>query len=201
MRIRFILLLLCFLGVIYTSVGKTVQDTTAMAPRKWYVPDEAVLQFAGNTGMLAVGPGYTFAKERLTADLLYGFVPRFDADEAEHLLTLKGTYKPWEIKRRRGFAIIPVQIGLGFSYYFNDDYPLTWDDKFPKGYYWWSPKVRVLGFAGAAVTRDFQNSSVKKIALYSEFGTYDLIVTSWYKDESLKLWDILNISVGARVSF
>ncbi|MBC5772904.1 hypothetical protein H8S95_02425 [Pontibacter sp. KCTC 32443] len=182
-------------------MGSPVQDTTVTSARKWYAPDAAVLQFAGNMGMLAVGPGYDFAKRRIGVDLLYGYVPEFDADEAEHLLTLKGTYKPWEIKRKRNFTVIPVQLGLGLSYYFNDKYPLSWDDKFPKGYYWWSPKVRLLGFAGATVTRDLHNSDVKKIGLYSELGTYDLLVTSWYKDENLTLWEIMNISIGARVNF
>ena len=201
MRMRSILLLITLLGVNYSFAGTTPQDTSVTTLHKWYVPDAAVLQFAGNMGMLAVGPSYDFAKERIATDLLYGFVPKFDADEAEHLLTIKGTYKPWEIKRRRDFAILPVQVGLGLSYYFNGKYPLTWDEKYPKGYYWWSPKVRLLGFAGASVTRNIRNSDVKKIGLYSELGTYDLIVTSWYKDENLKLWDILNISIGTRVSF
>lgn len=201
MRIRSILLLITLLGANYSFAGTTAQDTTVTNLRKWYVPDDAVLQFAGNMGMLAVGPGYEFAKGRLTTDLLYGFVPKFDSDETEHLLTIKGTYKPWEIKRRHGFAIIPVQVGLGLSYYFSGKYPLTWDERFPEGYYWWSPKVRVLGFAGASVTRDIRNSNVKKIGLYSELGTYDLIVTSWVKDEKLRLWDIMNISIGTRVSF
>jgi hypothetical protein len=201
MRIKLILLLIILLGIHYSSVGNTIQDTTVTSLRKWYVPDAAVLQFAGNMGMLAVGPSYEFAKERLATDLLYGFIPKFDSDETEHLLTVKGTYKPWEIKRAKDFAFTPLQVGLGLSYYFNGKYPLTWDEQFPKGYYWWPPKVRLLGFAGASVTRNFQNSDIKKIGLYSELGTYDLIVTSWYKDENLKLWDILNISIGTRVSF
>lgn len=201
MRIRLILLLVTFLGANYTCVGNIIQDTTITSSRKWYVPDAAVVQFAGNMGMLSAGPGYDFAKNRLATDLLYGFVPKFDADDTEHLLTLKGTYKPWEIKRRRDFAIIPIQVGLGLSYYFNGKYPLTWDDKFPEGYYWWSPKVRLLGFAGTSVTRTIKNSDIKKIGLYSELGTYDLLVTSWYKDDELTLWEIMNISIGARVSF
>ena len=170
--------------------------------KPWFVPDAAVLQFAGNTGMLAIGPGYDFARERLSADLLYGYVPKFDAEEAEHLLTLKGTYKPWKIERRRDFEVIPFQVGLGLSYYFDDKYPLNWDDKYPTKYYWWSPKVRLLGFIGASVTRDIRKSSIQKIGLYSEVGTYDLIVTSWVKEEgALKLRDIINISLGARVMF
>ena len=201
MRIRLIVLLLTIVGVNYTCLGNIVQDTAVTAPHKWYVPDAAVLQFAGNMGMLSVGPGYDFAKERLAADLLYGYVPKFDSDEAEHLLTLKGSYKPWKIERRRNFEVIPLQVGLGLSYYFSGKYPLTWDDKYPEGYYWWSPKVRLLGFAGASVSRDIHNSDIKKIGLYSELGTYDLLVTSWYKDDKLALWEILNISIGARVTF
>ncbi|NDK56576.1 hypothetical protein [Pontibacter fetidus] len=201
MRIRLLMLLATLLSVQYSCRGNTAQDTIVTVARKWYVPDAATLQFAGNMGMLSGGPGYDFAKGRLTTDLLYGYVPKFDAEEAIHLLTVKGTYKPWEIERRRSFTVTPLQVGLGLSYYFDDNFPLTWDDKFPDGYYWWSPKVRLLGFAGAAVSRKIQNSYVKKIGLYSEVGTFDLLVTSWYKDDELTLWEIMNISVGTRVSF
>jgi hypothetical protein len=193
-----------WLAVFMLATNAFAQEQPADSLTKekpWYAPDAAVLQFAGNMGMFAIGPGYDFANERLAVDLLYGFVPKFDSDETEHLLTLKATYKPWKIERRRAFEVIPLQIGLGLSYYFNDKYPLTWDDKYPKNYYWWSPKIRLLGFAGAAVTKDLQNSSVKKIGLYSELGTYDLVATSWFKDESLSVGDILNISIGARVTF
>lgn len=195
------LLLASLLGVSYISAANIIQDTTVTQPRKWYVPDAAIVQFAGNMGLLAVGPSYDFANKHLAVDGLYGFVPKLDSDEAEHLLTIKGTYKPWEIEHRRDFKLIPLQIGLGLSYYLNDKYPLTWDDRFPKGYYWWSPKVRLLGFAGSSVTREVRNNAIKKIGLYSELGTYDLIVTSWFKDENLTVWDILNISIGTRVSF
>ncbi|NEM99250.1 hypothetical protein [Pontibacter burrus] len=174
-------------------------DTTKQ--KRWYIPDAATLQFAGNMGMFAIGPGYDFAKERLSADLLYGFVPKFDSDEAEHLLTLKGTYKPWKIQRRRDITVIPFQVGLGLSYYFDDKYPLKWGDEYPKNYYWWSPKVRVLGFAGASVTKGVQSSLIDKIGLYGELGTYDLVATAWFNDESIKFGDIVNISLGARVSF
>lgn len=168
----------------------------------WYTPDAAVLQFAGNMGMLSAGPSYYFAKERIATDLLYGFVPKFDSDEAEHLLTLKTTYRPWTIERRHGFEVIPFQIGLGLSYYFNDKYPLSWDEKYPKNYYWWSPKVRLLGFAGASVNKEIRNSFISKAGIYSELGTYDLLATAWFKEEgALGLWEIVNISIGARVTF
>lgn len=182
-----------------TKAQEQADSVTQRKPR--YIPDAAVVQFAGNMGMLSAGPGYDFAKRKLAADLLYGYVPKFDSDEAEHLLTIKGTYKPWEIKRRRDFTVIPIQIGLGLSYYLNDKYPLVWDEKYPKQYYWWSPKVRLLGFAGATVTRQVRNSKIKTIGLYSEFGTYDLIFTSWFKDDGIGIGDIVNLSVGTRIHF
>jgi len=182
--------------------AQTQPEDSVKQQKRWFVPDAAVLQFAGNTGMLAAGPGYDFAKERIAADLLYGFVPKFDADEAEHLLTLKGTYKPWKIERRRDFEVIPIQVGLGLSYYFSGKYPLNWDDKYPTNYYWWSPKLRLLGFIGASVTKDIRKSSIQKIGLYSELGTYDLVATAWFKEEgALRLWDIVNVSLGTRVTF
>lgn len=193
----------CLLAILFSGELTAQAQLADSLERKksWYVPDAGVLQFAGNMGMLAVGPGYNFARERLAADLLYGYVPKFDSDEAEHLLTLKCTYKPWKIERRRDFEVVPIQVGLAASYYFDDKYPLFWDDKYPKQYYWWSPKVRVLGFAGASVAKQIRNSAITKAGIYSELGTYDLMATAWFKDDALTLWDIVSISLGARVTF
>lgn len=198
MRNQLLVFLLSLLP--FTVLGQTDTDSLEQ-PRKWYVPVAATVQYAGNMGMLSAGPGYEFVNEKLAIDVLYGYVPKFQGTEAGHLLTLKSTYKPFKLAINEKYALTPVQFGLGVSYHFGDKYSLSWEDPFPKGYYWWSTRVRVLGFAGTSVNRTIQNSFVKDIGAFAELGTYDLLVTAWYKDDKLRFWDILSASAGVRVRF
>ncbi|WP_162051874.1 hypothetical protein [Pontibacter pamirensis] len=198
-------LLLWVLLMLLTTVpfNAKSQGTDSLAHKRWYQPDGVVLQYAGNMGFLSVGPSYSLAKNKLNVELLYGFVPKYDAEEALHLLTLKGVWLPLkEVKLNNDYTLTPLRAGLGASYYFNDQFPLTWKDGIPAGYYWWSSGVRVLGFAGAGINRNFgDDKTIKGVSLYSEIGTYDLILTSWVKDERLTLWEIANLSLGVRIKF
>ncbi|MCC9166823.1 hypothetical protein [Pontibacter harenae] len=180
----------------------TLQDSVSKS-RTWFVPDGAVLQFAGNMGLLAVGPSYDLFDEKLSAELLYGYVPKFDGETPNHLLTLKGTYHPFLVSISERYSVTPLRVGLAGSYYFGDRYALSWGDNYPKGYYWWSSAVRILGFAGSSVNYKFgeQQKLLRDASLYAEVGTFDLILTSWVKEDGLSLWDIMNVSAGLRIRF
>ncbi|MCC9137845.1 hypothetical protein ACFSKU_01875 [Pontibacter silvestris] len=195
------LLLLLLLSLPLSGRSQSAEDSLNHK-RAWYVPEGVVVQHAGNMGFLAVGPSYDLFSKKVTADILYGFVPKYQAKEVLHLATLKLTYLPYKINIGEDYSVTPLRVGLGASVYFNDQLSLNWAEDYPRGYYWWSEAVRVLGFAGASVNRDFGNDMfLKRLSLYGEVGTYDLIVTSWIRDKSIKFGDILSLSVGVRASF
>lgn len=196
----FLILLIVLLATPFTLKGQSA-DGNYRQHRKWYVPDAAVIQYAGNMGMISAGPGYDLAHEKIAIDLLFGYVPKFEATEIGRLITLKTSYKPFKIDLNNKYAVTPLQVGMGISYHFGDQYSTSWEGAIPKGYYWWPTSWRVLGFAGASVTRTVNSNVIKDIKLYSEFGTYDLVVTAWYKDDKLRVWDILSASVGIRARF
>lgn len=172
--------------------------------RKWYQPDGVALQFAGNLGMLAVAPSYSFAKDKLGAELFYGYVPKFEAEEALHILTLKGTYKP--LQRRKlteGLTVTPLRLGLGISYYFGDQFSTHWSSAYPNpDYYWWRSSLRLTASLGPALNLALPESSYfRELSLYGDINTYDLIVTSAVRDASITPWDIISFSLGLRASF
>jgi len=194
-----IILLTAVLVLPFTALG---QEADSMSQsRKWYVPDAAVIQYAGNMGMLSAGPGYDLAKKKIALDLLFGYVPKFEAEEIGRIISLKATYKPFRIALNEKYTLIPVQGGLGVSYHFGDQFSTSWEGPIPKGYYWWPTSWRVLGFAGAAINRKIEDSTVKNLELYGGLGTYDLVTTAWYRDDRLTLWDIMSASAGVRISF
>lgn len=201
MKLRLFIFLLLIAGLSVPVHGKTIEDSLSHK-KPWYVPDGVVVQHAGNIGYLALGPSYNLFHNKVTVDILYGFVPKFQAQEVLHMGSLRMTYQPYRIKLSEQYSVSPLRIGLGASFYFDDDLSLGWDREYPKGYYWWSEAVRVLGFAGASLNRRFgEDKFIKEVQIYSEVGTYDLVVTSWVRDESIKFGDILSLSIGLRASF
>ncbi|WP_187261550.1 hypothetical protein [Pontibacter beigongshangensis] len=200
------LLLICFC-LLCLAPGAIAQEEVDYSREgfksAWYVPDGAVLQHAGNMGMFAMGPHYTTHTRRVAAELLFGFLPRFQAERNQYLITLKPLYQPFRIGLKSGHSITPLRAGIGLSYHFGDQYSLAWHEKYPKGYYWWSTRLRILGYAGSSFNFRLKDQTklIKELCLYSELGTYDLVLTSLIKEKGLRPWDILNLSVGVRVSF
>ncbi|RIJ34432.1 hypothetical protein [Pontibacter oryzae] len=179
-------------------------EVGAASARKWYAPDAVTVQFAGNIGMFAIAPSYSFAKDKLNAELFYGYVPKLDADEALHILTLKGVYKPIRNARiREGISLTPLRLGLGLSYYFRSQFSTNWSNAYPTSdYYWWTSSLRLTGSLGPAINFSLPNNQhFRELSLYGDVNTYDLIVTSAVRDESLTAWDIISFSAGLRASF
>ncbi|GHA79174.1 hypothetical protein [Pontibacter akesuensis] len=201
MKLKIHLLLLCLLALPYVGIGQMAADSADA--RKWYAPDAVTLQFAGNTGFLSLGANYSFQKDKVNAELLYGFVPKLDAEEVLHLLTLKGIYKPIRrVELGNDFTLTPLRMNLGISYYFRDQFSTTWDSAYPKNYYWWTSSLRLTGGLGSELHYPLRNSNTfRELTFYGEVGTYDLIVTSAVKDPTLKAWDIISFALGARANF
>jgi len=202
MKIKILLNVACLLAFPFLAQSQDVEDDSTA--RKWYVPDAVTLQFAGNIGMFSIAPSYSFAQDKINAELSYGFVPKFDADEALHLLTLKGIYKPFrKVPLKNDFSLTPLRLGMGLSYYFRSQFSTNWSNAYPASdYYWWTSSLRLTGSFGPAVNYALPNSKTfKELSLYGDVGTYDLIVTSAFKDKTLTTWDILSFGVGLRASF
>lgn len=203
MKLRTIQVLLCLLMVSALANGQSTEISSATA-RKWYAPDAVTLQFAGNIGMFSIAPSYSFAKDKLYAELFYGYVPKFDAEEALHVLTLKGVYIPFrKVPLKGDFSLTPLRVGLGLSYYFRSQFSTNWSSAYPTNdYYWWTSSLRLTGSFGPALNYSPPASkSFSELSLYGEMNTYDLIVTSAFKDKTLTTWDILSFSLGVRASF
>ncbi|PRY07400.1 hypothetical protein CLV24_12349 [Pontibacter ummariensis] len=198
MKIRLLVSVLCLLSFPFQGIAQDKERDS----RNWYAPDGVTLQFAGNTGMFSAGPSYSFLQDKLSAELLYGFVPKLDGKEVLHLLTVRGVYRPIRrVDLSRQVQWTPLRMNLGLSYYFRDQFSTSWDSSYPKNYYWWTSSLRITGGIGTELTRQLNGGTLKEVSLYGELSTYDLIVTSAVKDPTLTAWDILSFAVGVRAGF
>lgn len=185
-------------------VAAQAQDSyTTDTNRQWYYPDHVVIQFAGNIGLLSAGPGYSFLRDKMDAEFLYGFTPGFESKSSIHIFTGKFSYRPYKIKLPGNLLLEPLKIGTGVSYSVGPQFHTTWPQKYPDGYYWWTTSFRLTPFIGSTISRKTGSSHtlIKRVQLYYEIGTHDLALVSLATNKSLGLGKILNIALGTRLVF
>jgi len=161
------------------------------------------MQFAGNIGFLSAGPGYMYAKQKIDLDIMYGFVPENLGGEL-HSLTIKNTWKPLKSKEFYSWKADLLTIGIPISWTFGKEFFfLAPKDQYPSHYYDYSSAVRVGIFAGGRITKKLSaNNSIKAIALYYEFGTYDLMIHNYYYNIGTTAFvDIFNVGLGIQFQF
>jgi len=195
---------LCWLWVLGMPFLAQAQDSfTQNTSRPWYYPDHAVVQFAGNIGLLSAGPGYSFLRDRADAELLYGLVPGFQGNSSIHILTAKLGYRPWKINLKNDYLLEPLKVGTGISYSIGPQFHTTWPGRYPDGYYWWTTSFRLTPFLGPTLSRKVGDghSLFKRVQVYSELGTNDLALVSFISNKKLGLTEIWNIALGTRLVF
>jgi hypothetical protein len=199
---KFLYLLL--LNLLLLPAWSQAQDShTSNTNRPWYYPDHMVVQFAGNIGLLAAGPGYSFGRDRMDAELLYGLAPGFIAKSALHIITVKWSYRPFKVNLKNGYLLEPLKVGTGISYTVGPDFHTTWPGRYPDGYYWWTSSFRLTPFIGPTISRKVgnENSRIKRVQLYGEVGSNDLAMLSFITNKKLAFTEILNIALGTRLVF
>ncbi|MGV3587078.1 MAG: hypothetical protein ACO1OF_08765 [Adhaeribacter sp.] len=193
------------LGVLLLIAAATkAQDShTTNSNRPWYLPDHAVVQFAGNIGLFSAGPGYSYAHDKVQTDILYGITPGFETKTSIHILTAKTAYHPVKVMLKNGYMLEPLRLGLGISYSAGHQFYTKWPSRYPDGYYWWTTSFRLTPFIGASLSRKVGdgNAAIKRVQLYSELGTHDLALISFFNNKHLPVHRILNIAVGTKLVF
>lgn len=167
---------------------------------KWYIPDHAKLQFAGNIGFLSAGAGYLHGHDKLETDLLLGFVPKPVGGDHIVSLTAKTTYFPWKVNLNNDLKLYPFSVGPYLSYSFGSQFDTILPNEYPPGYYWWATSLRVGAFIGGKLEKHTDGSKrFKSVAVYYELGTYDLEFISYVQNRHfLDLSDVFSMALGVK---
>ncbi|MBK0402433.1 hypothetical protein I5M27_05515 [Adhaeribacter sp. BT258] len=186
------------------SFGAYAQDShTSDTDRKWYIPDHAVAQFAGNIGLISAGVGYSYLHDKVQTDIMYGFVPAFESNTSIHILTAKTAWHPWSVDLEKGYLLEPLRLGTGISYSYGPQFFTSLPKRYPDKYYWWASSLRFTPFIGTAISKKIGRDAtmIKRVQLYGELGTTDLDVVSKFGNKHLPIWDILNLAFGTKFIF
>ena len=69
-------------------------------------------------------------------------------------MTLKQNYIPWSIWLGKDFSLEPLTTGIYFNTVFSDDFWTSEPERYPRGYYGFSTRIRTHIFSGT--TRPFR---------------------------------------------
>lgn len=165
-------------------------------------PDHIKIQYAGGTGFIAVGVGYTNKKQKLEADLYYGYLPESIGGVRIHSISGKFTWIPIRSVSIKKYQVEPLTTGLVVNYSFGKQYFSFDPSNYPYRYYSFPTAIHSALFLGSRIGFNFPaNTFVRRLSLYYEILSYDREIISFTSNtKSLQLGDIVTLSLGIRIS-
>lgn len=211
-------MLLCAMNVMADDSINVHQDKyerhVQRIQRKWasLVPTTFVIQNAGNMGVVSAGIGWTYGKRRQwESDLLLGFIPKHDSSRAKVTLTYKGNYIPWNIDlssispkiHEDRWRLAPLTTSLYVNTIYGHEFWSSQPSRYPNKYYeFMSTRLRLNAAIGQRITFKIPENKRRRhssMSLFYEVSTCDLYVRSIFQDSSVKLSDILGLSIGLKL--
>lgn len=167
------------------------------------IPKYTKLQMAGGMGIVSTGFGWNYGtKKQWETDVMIGVIPKYHTKHVKGTLTLKQNYIPWSIPiYNRYFSFEPLRCGLYLNTILSDDYWVDEPDRYPNNYYGFSTRIRPYIFLGQSFTYNVKDNKFKRhqsISLYYELSSCDVYIISAVKNSSIKLNDIVKLSVGLK---
>ena len=154
-------------------------------------------------GLLSFGTGWDYGKKnQWETDVFLGFIPKYDSKRTKVTMTLKQNYMPWSLNLGRGFSTEPLTCGIYFNTVFGNEFWVHEPDRYPKGYYGFSSKLRSHIFLGQRLTYDIdpqRRYTAKSITFFYELSTCDLYLISAATNSYLRPRDYLSLSFGLKL--
>lgn len=202
-RILLVTFLLCLPFVAVAQNGYDINVQNYQERWQKLMPTHTKIQFAGSMGLLSAGVGWSYGKNKQwETDVMLGFVPRYDTDRLKITMTVKQSFKPWNIDLKKGFSIEPLSCGLYLNTIFHDDFWASQPSKYPNGYYAFSTKLRINVFAGQQITYNIEYEKRRRaraVTFFYEFSTNELYIISAVGNKQLGLSDIVHLSLGLKM--
>lgn len=165
------------------------------------MPTYTKLQYAGGMGLINFGMGWSYGKNKQwETDVFLGFIPRYSSDKSKFTLTLKQNLIPWQKPLGSRWVLEPFTCSLYFNTVFSDEFWTKEPDRYPKGYYGFSTRVRTHISVGQRMRfriPDKKRFFSRSITAFYEISTCDLYVVSAFGN-SLKPDDFLRLSFGLK---
>lgn len=193
--------------------GDSLPDTIPTEPQEqsakhhpWhrFLPTQLVAQNAGNMGWLSVGMGWAYGRNKQwETHLLAGFVPKGKSSYARATFTLKENFMPWRIRLKKQMMLEPLSCGLYVNTIVGNQFWSRLPSRYPNNYYWFSTRFRINVFMGERMTWQLRKGrrGPRSITAFYELSTCDLYLHDYFANHSVKIRDIVGLSLGVKVGF
>lgn len=165
------------------------------------MPTYTKIQYAGGMGLINAGFGWSYGKkDQWETDIFFGIIPKYSSDNAKMTFTLKQNYIPWRKKLNDSFTFEPLECGLYFNTVFSDEFWTKEPDRYPKGYYNISTRVRTHVFIGQRLRFNIPDKKrlfARSITAFYEISSCDFYIISAFTNH-LNPDDYLRLSFGLK---
>ena len=107
----------------------------------------------------------------------------------------------WNSRLPCRFSTEPLSCGLYLNTVFGNQFWVSEPERYPKGYYGFSSKVRIHVFMGQRLTYDIDPNRrflAKSVTFFYEISTCDLYLISGVTNSYLRPRDYLSLSFGLK---
>ena len=165
------------------------------------IPTYSKIQYAGGMGLINVGCGWSYGKKtQWETDAFLGFIPKYSSDKAKITVTLKQNFIPWKKDLNPSLVFEPFTCALYFNTVFSEEFWTSEPDRYPKGYYGFSTRVRTHLSLGQRLCLKIPSKKrffSRSITVFYEISTCDLYVVSAFTNH-LNPDDYLRLSFGLK---
>ena len=165
------------------------------------IPTYTKFQYAGGMGLINAGLGWSYGKNKQwETDVYLGLIPRYSSDKSKITMTLKQNFIPWHKDLNERWTFEPLSCGIYFNTVFSEEFWTQEPDRYPRGYYNFSTRVRTHIYLGQRLCFHIPNKKrlfARSITAFYEISTCDLYVVSAFTNH-LNPGDYLRLSFGLK---
>jgi hypothetical protein len=164
------------------------------------IPNRFSLQYAGDIGMVSAGIGWCYGKRgQWGTHVFLGYLPKNHTPSSYWSFTVKQVYTPWSLPVGKKLTVEPLYGTFFINSILSDEFWTKEPDRYPKGYYGFSSRIRFHLGIGQKITYLIPANKrflANKISLYYEVSTCDLYVRQKFLSKTIPLKDIICLAVG-----
>lgn len=203
----------CIISLIFFLLSPTLKASNDESPihmhaqkyrARWaaLIPTHAVVQNAGNMGLVSAGLGWDYGNEKWETQLLFGYIPPYESNRGKLTSTIKQNFIPWNVSLGQGWALEPLTSSLYINTVYGSEFWRSQPSRYPAKYYQFlSTKFRLNIALGQRITRTcFPSRKVglKSISLFYEVSTCDIYVRSFFIGSDTPWTSLIGLSLGLK---
>lgn len=167
-------------------------------------PQRLVAQYAGGIGLASAGVGWAYGRNKAwETDLLMGYVPPYHTNRGKLTITARETYAPFSFRLCRGLRMRPLAASIYLNAITGHEFWTSEPTRYPKKYYGFSTGMRLGVSMGQRLSLRLPRRPGKpahELIFYYDLNACDLDIATWSTNDEIKLMDIVNLSLGVKIS-